>query len=400
MTTPGRLPRDAFADRLAELEPGAVATFVGALFRASGWEVEADGRTLELRRPGNPPVRRTAVVATAGVDDVPATDRPDLVIAAGPSGGQGTPGGAPDPATVRPDDLYDRLFYAIDRETADALCREYLGCGATAGAATSTAGSDRSDDRDGGGTDVEQEETGEVAPAVPRVNGIGASPPLRDVTWTRLLGGLAIVVVLVAAAGAGGGFGGAPSPATSPPDGAASAGDTRTAIDPTATPGDTATPRSGERTEPGASQVNGGPATVSPDDRYLRLTPTCERPPDLVAVIIVGALRANDPATDAGIRTAWNFSSRASVGSTYANFERYLTQDRFDPLYEHRRAEYAEVYRETGIAAYRVTLTDGSGERHPYFMAFSNEAVDTTRGSVPNRSGEEGCWQLAGMIPE
>jgi len=140
----------------------------------------------------------------------------------------------------------------------------------------------------------------------------------------------------------------------------------------------------------GLSRAARGASRPAPVDRsrYVGFSPTCERPPDLVLVVILGALEHNDPATDDGIRTAWNFSARTSPGSSYRSFARNLGQPEFDPLFTHRTVEYAVEHVVTGIVSYRVRATTIDGRQSVYTVVLERQEVGT----------REGCWLLAGFL--
>lgn len=392
-----RLHRATFADAVATLDPDEFAAFVEGLYRERGWIVERHGTDLRMRRGQGDTAPRTvrAVTSTGEPTDQGDVDR---VVAASDSIADRV---APGSAVSRPDDLYDLLLYGIEREAADALCRNHLGRSVEAAPGEEPASvpgpSDGGGEAGATGADSSAQRQPDDATANTAVR--GSSRPSR-----RLLVGVVALLVLVAVgAAASGGFGGEPS------IGRDSGADTG-AIDPPATPSAPAPTDGGapsstpaERrsaTAPSHAESRGG--VSASERRYVQLTPTCARPPGLVAVIVVGALRNNDPDTEDGIRTAWYFSSHSSVGSTYPNFARFVTRERFEPLHSHRRVEYARAYREDGVAAYRVTVIDEAGRGHTYLMAFSNEADGNRRGSISNGGDgdREACWRLAGILPE
>lgn len=105
--------REEFADLLRELDPEAFESFVAALWEARGRRIERREGGLIARHDGD---EQRLWVATESGD--PPADTDTLV--------------APDPEaggvrTVDADELFDVALYAVDRETADALFREYLG---------------------------------------------------------------------------------------------------------------------------------------------------------------------------------------------------------------------------------------------------------------------------------
>lgn len=405
MTPAGRITRDAFADRLCGLEQADLAAFVAATFGARDWRVVVTGPRLVLSRKGDDSEERSVLVIGGGEppSDV-EIERLDVVIPARRSSAVDRLADDAGAVVFGPDDVYDLLLYGIDRETADALCREHLGRSVWAepgerSRPRTSVHDDEADtgaggDTEAGGEPVEERSISSILRSAGAGNLIGHAGRRRK----RLVVGLALLIVLaVAVASASGGFGGTPfgGPGLSDGDGIDTA---------TRTPGsDTASPTTGSwadsasatgaTTNAGrmvAPTAGGTPDASTLERRYVDLTPTCERPPELVAVIIVGALRENDPATDDGIRTAWNFSSRASPGATYRSFASYLSEEQFELLYDHRRMEMTTTYAEHGDRAYRVSVTDSAGTSATYLVVLTKQQG----GRLP------GCWLLAGIVVE
>lgn len=122
--------------------------------------------------------------------------------------------------------------------------------------------------------------------------------------------------------------------------------------------------------------------------RYFSLRPNCERPPTQVVQIQVGALQTNDPATDAGIRTAWTFaapSNQAFFGSYQAFAETITTQYR--PLLDAETVAYEPLERDGDVATQRVSVRSSSGEVTSYDWRLTNQS------SGPN----QGCWMTASV---
>lgn len=126
------IPEPAFVDAL-RTRGADVEGFVRALYRARGWEIEPaddgftavrDGerRRVVVRRGSTLPFGGTRSASVAGTDVI-------VVVGTGrdPGAAEGT-----DARIVDERALYRRLLYGIPRETADALCREYLGRPVTA----------------------------------------------------------------------------------------------------------------------------------------------------------------------------------------------------------------------------------------------------------------------------
>jgi len=123
------------------------------------------------------------------------------------------------------------------------------------------------------------------------------------------------------------------------------------------------------------------------EPRYLGLSPTCERPPGLVVAVQMGALRNNDPATDAGVETAWRFaapSNRAVFGSV-AEFAEVLRAG-YRPLLDAERVAYGPLQRDGEQASLTVTVTV-DGEESSY------------RWTLGRQSGGryDGCWMTTSV---
>ncbi|MBX0297268.1 DUF4864 domain-containing protein [Haloarcula nitratireducens] len=127
--------------------------------------------------------------------------------------------------------------------------------------------------------------------------------------------------------------------------------------------------------------------------RYLSLRPNCKRPPGLVVHIQINALRNNDPATDEGINTTWQFaapSNRETVGS-YANFVEIVT-DQYRPLLRASTVTYETLEQRGGRASQRVVVSDGT-ETTAYVWYLELQTVQTTE-------PYGGCWMTTGVVAE
>jgi hypothetical protein len=173
----------------------------------------------------------------------------------------------------------------------------------------------------------------------------------------------------------------------------------------TATPTETPTRADATETEtPGGNgALVGAPAeqnywtglwALESDDvtqpRYLSLRPTCERPPGLVIHIQVAALGNNDPSTDEGINTTWQFAapSNRRVTGPYPNFVSLITE-RYDPLLNASAVTYGPLERDGDVATQRVSVT------------VDNETTAYTW-RVERQTGEPyvGCWMTTSVIQE
>jgi hypothetical protein len=147
--------------------------------------------------------------------------------------------------------------------------------------------------------------------------------------------GVILAVTLVALAGCGGVN---PSPAT------------ETSLTPVAVPTDrpTTTPTS-------------TPDASVPEPRYLRLRPTCERPPGLVVAIQVGALRNDPRGSNEGINTTWQFaapSNRRSIGS-FVRFVDVIERG-YGPLLDAETVTFGPIERGNGTATRQVAVRKGN----------------------------------------
>ncbi|WP_135304963.1 DUF4864 domain-containing protein [Haloarcula amylovorans] len=127
--------------------------------------------------------------------------------------------------------------------------------------------------------------------------------------------------------------------------------------------------------------------------RYLSLRPNCERPPGLVVHIQINALRNNDPATNEGINTTWQFaapSNREAIGS-YANFVDVVT-NQYRPLLNASTVTYETLERRGGRASQRIVVSDGN-ETTAYTWYLELQTIQTTE-------PYGGCWMTTGVVAE
>lgn len=132
------------------------------------------------------------------------------------------------------------------------------------------------------------------------------------------------------------------------------------------------------------------PGQSSASSRFQGLRPTCERPPELIVHIQLGALRTNDPRTNEGINATWRFaapSNREATGS-YERFVNIVTE-RFQPLLNAETMTFGPL-RQTGMdARQRVTVTTVTGETQSYVWYLEKQT------DAPY----EGCWMTTGVRP-
>ncbi|KAA9399719.1 DUF4864 domain-containing protein [Haloarcula sp. CBA1130] len=187
---------------------------------------------------------------------------------------------------------------------------------------------------------------------------------------------LGVVCAVAFLAGCGALFGGGQSPA-----------------DPTITPATVPTDESeatgttGEYWGNVSVDANGSVVT---QPRVLELRPNCERPPGLVVHIQVLALQNNDPATNAGINTTWQFASPSNRDLTgpYSNFVRTI-ESGFEPLLNATGVRYGPLDRDGDTATQPVTVVDANGTTTSYRWTVEKQ----TAGPY------EGCWMTAGVAP-
>jgi hypothetical protein len=119
---------EAFAARLRSLPPEQRARFVADLLSARGWQTDRDG--CRITASAGDRTRHISVGRPrpdADVDEVVVVpSRIDRLASALP-GHSGPAVGRADVTVVGPDDLHERLLYAIDRGRAATLYRDHFG---------------------------------------------------------------------------------------------------------------------------------------------------------------------------------------------------------------------------------------------------------------------------------
>lgn len=208
-------------------------------------------------------------------------------------------------------------------------------------------------------------------------------------TTQRSTLGIACLLTLVVLAGCATLFGGGEStetltPAPVPEEQTTSASPSA----PAAAETTAGTATTGTAVDAGTGTPAGSALIVQP--RYLDLRPNCERPPGLVIHIQVSALRNNDPTTDEGINTTWQFAapSNREVTGPYPNFVE-LMEENFQPLLDAETVSYGQLFRGNDTASRDVTVTAADGSTQSY------------RWFVERQSGGlyDGCWMTSSVRP-
>ena len=114
-------------------------------------------------------------------------------------------------------------------------------------------------------------------------------------------------------------------------------------------------------------------------------TPDPAHGPGRVVEIQVAALADNDdPVSDAGIKTAYNFASPANRRATgpLDRFVGMVRGPRYAPMIDHVEATSGPVERDGDTAEQRVTLTGPDGRTVTYLFGLSRASDGPY----------EGCW--------
>ena len=118
--------------------------------------------------------------------------------------------------------------------------------------------------------------------------------------------------------------------------------------------------------------------------------PAADLAPERVVRIVVDALRTNDAADDAGIRTVWRFASpgnRASTGPL-PRFARMIRRG-FPEMLEHVGSRYDEMRVDGDAALQAVWLTLPSGQEVGYAFRLGRQS-----------GGEyDGMWMTEAVLP-
>lgn len=359
-------PADAaFAEALQSLPRETFEAFVADLWRARGWDVDRDGRHLRIDREGPPAERRCLRV----VHDPAETDLDrvavDVLVTRRPE--RPTTGPVTGTEVLSGPDLYEVLRYGLDRDAADRLVADHLerefGAFVPDEPATSATGSGP-DGSPGGGPNG----SGEGTPS--RIAGIGTEPAIAAV---------ALLVLIAAVAG-----GSTVDPLI---DSGIPIVSTPGLDAPAVTPGPTPEPVATSPT-PTATPREGALQTAD-QTRFFGLEPTCERPPKLVLAIVLGALAANDPSTDAGIEAASRFSALPKTEDGFG-FPPILNQPEYALLFTHETATYGPTTPlSRSVVSIRVRLENATASRTFRFVLSNEESWDAL-----------GCWRLSGVLLE
>jgi len=425
----------AFDAALRDRSAAEIAAFVADLRSAGGWETAVDGATVTATRAAE--TRRLRVLGAGDADGV-GGDRPDAaafdaVVALADDEVDGVAdavdGADADVTVLKPADLYDRLAYGVPPEERAALVTQHFGVEEVAPPAgwdkspddaltdvhasaavdsdsqapsEATEGPDRSSTRttpaDAAGgrrADADDPPTRRDAGTVslggstvePQPSSAGRTPDAPDdgtddgsedgtpsravrvaVVVAVLLGG-ALGVVAVGPTPGGGGTADAPGAAGLDAPTSPTAGETATSV------------RRGQ-----AAWTTAAPAEAG-DRRYVRMEPTCQRPPALVVRIQVGALRQNDPETNDGVRTLWRFASYANkrFNKGYTGFVNRMTSPEYRPLYRYDRVTFGPVERDGVTASQQVTVAGPNG------------TATYEWGLVRRGDDGDGCWLTDGV---
>lgn len=358
-------PADAaFAEVLQGLPRETFEAFVAGIWRARGWAVGRDGGCLELDREGPPPERWRLAVAHDPAETDLDREVVDVLVTSRPERPQTGPEAGTD--VLSAPDLLEILRYGLDRETADRLVTDHLDRDISAFVPdkAATGACDVPDGTSAGGPDHPRKGTPSGR------NGTGTEPAIT-----------AVVLLVLVAAVAGGttveplidsGHPNVPTP------GPAASGATP---DPTPEPVPTATTAS---TTPGE-----GARETAGQTRYFTIEPTCERPPELVLAIVLGALAANDPSTDAGIEAASRFSALPKTEEGFG-FPPILNQPEYALLFTHETATYGPTRPlSRSVVSIRARLENATASRTYRFVLSNEESWDSL-----------GCWRLSGVLLE
>lgn len=129
----------------------------------------------------------------------------------------------------------------------------------------------------------------------------------------------------------------------------------------------------------GADDAGGSPEPELPE-------PHPDRSVENALKTQLAALRSNDePYTNAGIKTAFNFASpafRREVGGSLDEFVKHMTGPIHQMLIDHREAERGRLQVEDGVATEKVVVTQSDGDKTTYEFTLIEVAEGKYRG----------CW--------
>ncbi|ELZ50644.1 hypothetical protein C464_02088 [Halorubrum coriense DSM 10284] len=428
MTANTPIPPDEFATALAPLDADAFATLVADAYAATADAADADPPRVTVR-DGD---RRTELLVVSAADGRLPDGPADAVVVASDSL---LDDGAldADATVVSPEDLRQRLLYAVPPAEANAIAGRTLGVpvrsesydavAPEAGAAddrgdgaAADAGDARNDGADSNAAPAPTDRDDGTSASVSRANDRPSGPAARGRASDEsgdgsaasassdrpdrrtLLAAVAVAALLVAAAGAGfaagtAGIGGS--------GGIAGGGDDGTTDSPSAdSDADGPTDDGGDASGAGSADGDGG-NTVSVADgdltgeaaRNTALSPTCERSALQVVQIQMNALRYNDNETNDGIRTLRAFASpqnRQVVGSVGEYVELFETA-RYGPMLTYDTAQYSVPEIADGTAAVEVVTRENGTVtgRYEFRLVRVGGGSATTDGSL---GGVDDCW--------
>jgi hypothetical protein len=377
-----------FEQAFAAADPATQTAFVADLWAVLGWETSVEGNVVVADR--SEPTSETRRLLVSPGEHPPAEADVDVLVT--PDGS--VPTGFDIPA-IGAAGIRDRALYGADRSATAPVFRHHLdrelstdppGDGSDPGSPSDAKGEPPSSaaveqppvtDEDGPpeGTDDATEGTTDASHEV----GAGDDGPPGEsedasdrnvVTAGRVAVTLLAVVLVVGGVGFAAGM--------LPPLSLLENQETNAGVNTTATPDRDVVP-------------NGSAA------RYASLRPTCERPPELVIKIQVGAFGRNSELDgDGGIWTAYRFASpenRATTGPQ-VSFVRLIKQ-RYAIMLRHESVEYGDAQLEaegggentSRTLTQRVTLTDGNGTETAFLWSVSKQ-----------EGGEyDGCWMTSGV---
>jgi len=421
------IPPDEFANALASLDADAFATLVADAYAATADAADADPPRVTVRNGD----RRTELLVVSAADGRVPDGPADAVVVASDSLLDGGGIGA-DAAVVSPEDLRQRLLYAVPPAEANAIADRILGVpvrSATYDAVAPEAGA--ADDRgDGAAVDAGAEDDGTDSDPVPiytdsddgtsagvsrandRPSGPAAGRRASDESGDgsaasasgdrpdrrTLVAAVAVAALLVAAAGAGfaagtAGVGGS--------GGIAGVGDGGTTDSPSAdSDADESTDDGDDASGTDSADGDGGnTVSVAGGDptgeaaRNTALSPTCDRSALQVVQIQMNALRYNDNETNDGIRTLRAFASpqnRQVVGSVGEYVELFETA-RYGPMLTYDTAQYSVPAIADGTATVEVVTRENGTVtgRYEFRLVRVGGGSATTDSSL---GGVDDCW--------